>query len=69
MSLLELLQYLETRLELKLGYTQLPWRQSDQKFFVADNSKAQRVMLWTPQTTREQGLETVLQWEQQAAAL
>ncbi len=69
MSLLELLQYLESRFDLKLRYTHLPWRQSDQKFFVADNSKAQRHILWTPQTTREQGLETVLQWEQEAAAL
>ena len=40
MSLLELLQYLEQRLGIKLNYTHLPWRQSDQKFFVADNSKA-----------------------------
>ena len=69
MSLLELLHYLEARLDLKLRYSHLPWRQSDQKFFVADNSKAQRVILWTPQTTREQGLETVLQWEQEASSL
>ncbi len=67
MSLLELLHFLEDRLGLKLNYTHLPWRASDQKFFVADNAKAQRVMLWTPQTTREQGLETVLAWEQETA--
>jgi CDP-paratose 2-epimerase len=63
MSLLELLHYLEDRLDLKLNYTHLPWRHSDQKFFVADNSKAQRILHWSPQTTREQGLETVIQWE------
>ena len=65
MSLLELLQYLERRLNIKLNYTHLPWRQSDQKFFVADNSKAQRLIHWSPQTTREQGLETVLKWEEE----
>jgi CDP-paratose 2-epimerase len=63
MSLLELLQYLEKRLDIKLNYTHLPWRQSDQKFFVADNSKALKLIHWEPHTTREQGIETVLNWE------
>jgi CDP-paratose 2-epimerase len=69
MSLLELLHYLEKRLDLKLNYTHLPWRQSDQKFFVADNSKAQRILHWSPQTTREQGLETALDWENEATTI
>jgi CDP-paratose 2-epimerase len=69
MSLLELLQYLEKRLGIKLNYTHLPWRQSDQKFFVADNSKAQRLIHWTPLTSRESGLETVLDWESEVAKL
>jgi CDP-paratose 2-epimerase len=69
MSLLELLRYLEDRLELKLDWTHLPWRQSDQKFFVADNGKAHRLIEWVPLTTREQGLETVIDWETEAAAL
>ena len=63
MSLLELLRYLEKRLGVQLNYTHLPWRQSDQKFFVADNSKAQRLIHWVPQTTREQGIEDTLSWE------
>lgn len=66
MSLLELLNFLEHRLSIKLNYTHLPWRHSDQKFFVADNSKAERTIRWSPRTTREQGLETVLRWEQEA---
>jgi CDP-paratose 2-epimerase len=69
MSLLELLHYLEKRLALRLRYTRLPWRHSDQKFFVADNSKAGRVIDWAPRMTREQGLETVLAWENEAAGL
>ena len=69
MSLMELLNFLETRLELKLNYTHLPWRQSDQKFFVADNSKAARLIQWIPRTTREAGLETVIDWENEAAKL
>jgi len=69
MSLLELLHFLEARLSLKLNYIHLPWRQSDQKFFVADNSKAQRLIHWVPKTTREQGLETVINWEKEATNL
>lgn len=66
MSILELLLYLEDRLKLKLNHTFLPWRQSDQKFFVADNSKAERLFNWFPKITREEGLESVIQWENQA---
>lgn len=63
MSLLELLRFLEGRLALTLTYTHLPWRPSDQKYFVADNSKAARILEWSPATTREQGIESVLAWE------
>lgn len=63
MSLLELLLFLEKRLGVTLNYTHLPWRQSDQKFFVADNGKAERMMQWAPKTTKEQGIEDTLQWE------
>ncbi len=63
MSLLELLLHLEQRLGLKLNYTHLPWRQSDQKFFVADNSKAERLIHWSPKTPKEQGIEDTITWE------
>jgi CDP-paratose 2-epimerase len=69
MSLLELLHYLEERLDLKLNYTHLPWRQSDQKFFVADNSKARALIAWIPLTTKEEGIESVLDWEKVASVL
>ena len=67
MSLLELFHLLESKLDIHLTYRQLPWRQSDQKFFVADNTKAQRLLHWSPRTTKDQGLDTVLSWEQQSA--
>jgi len=63
MSLLELLLFLEKRLGIKLNYTNLPWRQSDQKFFVADNSKAERLIRWSPKMSREQGIEDTIGWE------
>jgi CDP-paratose 2-epimerase len=67
MSLLELLRHLERRLGIKLKYTRLPWRQSDQKFFVADNSKADRLIQWKPVTSKEDGIESVLSWETSAS--
>lgn len=67
MSLLELLRYLETRLGIKLNYTHLPWRQSDQKFFVADNAKAGKLIHWQPTTSKEDGIESVLNWETSTA--
>ena len=63
MSLLELLQLLERRLDLQLHYTHLPWRQSDQKFFVADNGKAEQFLKWSPTMSKGQGIEDVLRWE------
>jgi CDP-paratose 2-epimerase len=63
MSLLELLLFLEKRLGIKLNYTHLPWRQSDQKFFVADNRKAERLLGWVPKTSKETGIEDTIAWE------
>jgi CDP-paratose 2-epimerase len=63
MSLLELLNHLEERLGIKLNYTHLPWRQSDQKFFVADNSKADQLLHWSPQTPKDKGIEDTIRWE------
>ena len=63
MSLLELLLHLEERLGIKLNYEHLPWRQSDQKFFVADNSKAERLIQWSPKMSKEQGIEDTIAWE------
>ena len=63
MSLLELLLFLEKRLDIKLQYTHLPWRQSDQKFFVADNSKAEHRIRWSPKMSKQQGIEDTITWE------
>lgn len=63
MSLLELLLHLEDRLGIKLKYTNLPWRQSDQKFFVADNSKAERLIQWSPKKPKAEGIEDTIAWE------
>lgn len=69
MSLLELLHHLERELGISLKYTRLPWRQSDQKFFVADNSKAGRLIAWVPKMSKVEGIQSVLSWEKTASNL
>jgi CDP-paratose 2-epimerase len=63
MSLVELLLFLQQRLDIQLNYTHLPWRQSDQKFFVADNAKAERRIHWSPKMSKQQGIEDTVTWE------
>ncbi len=64
-SLLELFEILEDELKVKLKYTNLPWRHSDQKFFVADNSKAQSLLGWKPRTTKRDGILQTIEWARQ----
>ena len=47
-SLLELFAILEKTLNVELDYERLPWRHSDQKFFVANNAKAEKLLGWRP---------------------
>jgi len=61
-SLLELFEFLNAELGIELKYTQLPWRHSDQKFFVADNTKAQRVLGWKPRVGKEEGIRRMIEW-------
>jgi len=62
MSLLELFAHLEQCLGVKMTYRRLPWRHSDQKFFVADNTRAGQVLGWSPATSKDAGIEDVLAW-------
>ncbi len=62
-SLLELLLHLEAELDVKLTPRQLPWRANDQKYFVADNSKASRLLAWSPKKSKEEGIADALAWE------
>ena len=61
-SLLELLAMLEAEVGVKLRYTHLPWRHSDQRFFVANNAKAERLLGWMPRISREEGVRKMLAW-------
>ena len=70
LSLLELFTRLGALLDLPvnpstnspLTFTNLPRRQSDQDFFVADISKAGRLIDWTPRVSCDEGLRRMLEW-------
>ena len=62
LSLLELFAFLENELDIKMNYTKLPPRESDQKVFVADITKAQETFAWTPKISKEDGIRKMLNW-------
>lgn len=62
LSLLELFSILEQELNVTLKYTELPPRESDQKVFVADVSKASNMLNWVPQVDPLTGLRKMITW-------
>jgi len=62
LSLLELFGLLEAELGVRLRYTELRPRSSDQKVFVADVGKAERLFGWRPAIAKEEGLRQMIDW-------
>ena len=60
MSVLELLEELSARLKVVLNVRHLPWRTDDQRYFVADITKAARLLGWAPTVSKQEGLEEVI---------
>jgi len=62
MSLLELLDILKdlTGKQSQLSFSD--WRPSDQKVFIADISKANQQLNWTPKTTPTEGVQKLVNW-------
>ena len=67
LSLLELFAMLEDLLKCKLRYTQTPWRHSDQKVFVANLAKAERLLGWQPKLSAREGIAKHLEWVKASA--
>lgn len=62
LSLLELFDMLNQMLGIKLEYTKLPPRQSDQKVFVADIKKIHSKIGWEPKITAAEGVANMVEW-------
>lgn len=61
-SLLELFVLLEEKLGIVMSYEKLPPRESDQKVFVADITKAKNIIGWEPNVSKEQGVAYMIDW-------
>jgi CDP-paratose 2-epimerase len=62
LSILELFKMLEEKLNIKIKITNLEWRLSDQKVFIADNSKISSMLGWEPKISVEKGINLTLDW-------
>jgi CDP-paratose 2-epimerase len=61
-SLLELFSFLENELNIKIEYTQLPVRESDQRVFVSDLTKVKELIGWEPKVSKEDGIRKMIDW-------
>ena len=69
MSLLELVAKLEKAFGRKLNPPFADWRPGDQRVFVADISKAQRLLDWTPKVSTDEGVERLIDWVKENRSL
>ncbi len=64
LSLLELFDLIERRLNVKMKYEKNPPRESDQKIFVADFSKLNLITGWKPEVSKKHGIWEMISWLQ-----
>lgn len=69
LSLLELLEYLETTLDKKITPAWDVWRPGDQPVFVCDLSKAKQLLDWEPSYSVDQGVVKLIHWVRENAGL
>ena len=69
LSLNELVAKLEQALGRDLDPPYADWRPGDQRVFVADCRKAQRLLGWAPTVAPDEGVETLLHWVRENRAL
>jgi CDP-paratose 2-epimerase len=62
LSLLELFSLLEAITGVELNYTKISVRESDQKIFVADITKAKDILNWKPEINPNEGISKMIEW-------
>lgn len=66
LSLVELFVLLEKIASVKLSYTKLPVRESDQRVFVSDLAKAKQLLNWQPIVSAPEGVARMVEWVSKA---
>lgn len=69
LSLLELIQFIRDKFDITMKYKFSGWRPGDQKVFVSDIAKAQRVLGWQPRIGKEEGVTRLVEWVKENAGL
>lgn len=64
-SLIELLDFIGSELHINLGFTKISKRESDQKVFIADYSKINKLINWEPIINKETGVRKMIDWIKQ----
>lgn len=62
LSLIELFLLLEDLLNIKMPYTKLEERISDQKIFIANTQSLYKLLNWKPLVSKEEGLKLMINW-------
>jgi len=62
LSLLELFSLLEEVTGVKLNYTKIPSRKSDQRVFIANLTKVKRLLGWEPKVSASDGIVEMIDW-------
>lgn len=65
LSVLELLHYLETKLDRKIAHSFADWRPGDQPCYISDIRRAKKMIAWQPQVTVAKGLDLLFDWIQE----
>ena len=64
-SLIELLDFIGKELQIVLKYKKISKRESDQKVFIADYSKINKLINWQPKISKEVGVRKMIEWIRQ----
>ncbi|MHA1821966.1 MAG: GDP-mannose 4,6-dehydratase [Promethearchaeota archaeon] len=60
-SILELIKFIEDKLEIKIERKYYPWRNADQKYYFTDISKANRILGWEPKVKAWEGVGKIVE--------
>ena len=62
LSIIELLNFLNTYLNVNLKYFKIPSRPYDQKIFISDNKKIYKDLKWKPKISYKKGIIDMINW-------
>ena len=62
LSIIELLELLEKKINKKIKYKKFNWRSGDQKIYISNNTKIKKEHNWSPNVGTSEGLDRVIKW-------